>query len=184
LTLRTPSTQTQTQTPTPTETEAVPESEVVDYEALSPEQQEAFDRAQREAVVFSSSLPERAEPDVDFGIEVSIPFREHEYVRTNGSLYDLQLDGPNRIGATRVKVQSVDPAGNESAIRLANRTGDGYELIERAIEGDGVAEGIQTPQPDSVSTGDIVEYGGNHYEITHLSLREYAYFEMTVAGLS
>lgn len=165
-----------TQTPTPT----VPEAEVIDYAELSPEQQEAFDHARNETVIFSSSLPENAQEDADFGIEASLPFRAHESVRKNGSLYDLQLDGPTRIGGTRVEVQPAEPAENDTAIGLANRTGDGYRLIERAIEGDGVAEGIRVPQPDAVSTGDTVEYQGTSYEITHLSLRDYAYFEMDV----
>lgn len=172
--------ETSTRTPTPTEIRNVPEAEIVGYEKLSPEQQAAFDRARTEVVVFSSSLPEHAERNVDFGIEVSLPFRNHEYVRKDGTLYEIQLAGPTRVPATRIEVRSVDSTANETAIRLANRSGEGYELVERAIEGDGIAKGIEVAQPDAVSTGDFVEYRDTHYEITHLSHRDYAYFEMTI----
>lgn len=164
------------------ETPGVPEERVINYDELAPEEQNAFDQARNETVIFSSSLSDDAEVDVDFGISVAQPFQNHDSVRKDGTLYELQMNGPHRIGATRVEVGPVGSRGNGTVISLENRTGEGYELVRQAIEADGVTEGIQVQQPDSVSTGDVVEYRGNYYEVTHLSHRDYGYFELTVAN--
>jgi hypothetical protein len=158
----------------------VPPEQVIAYDDLSAEQQTAFRRAQNETVVFSSSLPADSERDVDFVIDVSIPFREHKYVRKGGTLFTLQVNGPHRIGATRIEVSPAPDDGNRTAVHLDNRTGEGYELLKQAIETDGTAEGTNVQRPDAISTGDIVEYGGTRYEVSHLSHRDYGYFEMTV----
>lgn len=166
-----------TETSTPTETPDVPEDAVIAYADLSPDQQAAFEQAREGTVVFSSSLPEGAEREADFGIGVAVPFREHDYVRKEGRLYELRVAGPTRISGTRVEVEPTE--ASDDAIDLANRTGEGYDLVRRAIEGDGTAEGM-VERPDGVGTGDVVVYEGEHYEVTHLSLRDYGYFEMTV----
>jgi hypothetical protein len=97
-----------------------------------PAAQEAFERAQNETVRFGH-VP-GIQKTIHYNLSTVAPFRDHEYVRKAGTLYVLSTDRSGFIGGRRVSVESVDTVGNESVVRLGDRTGEGVELIERAVE--------------------------------------------------
>lgn len=174
-------TETHTRTPTPTvttETVTVSEEQTVDYDALSPAPREAFERAQTETVRFGH-VP-GLEKTIHYNLSTVAPFREHEYVRKRGTLYRLSTERSGFIGGRRVSVESADPAENESVVRLEDRAGEGVELIERAIETDGDAAAVRVTLPDSITTGDVVRYRGEHYRLTSVQTVDYEYFALTV----
>jgi hypothetical protein len=171
----------ETETPTPTaatETTTVPDENVVDYSTLSPAAREAFERAQNGTVRFGH-VP-GIEKTIHYNLSTFTPFRDHEYVRKAGTLYVLSTDRSGFIGGRRVSVESVDTVGNESVVRLGDRTGEGVELIERAIETDGDAARIRVTLPDSITPGDVVRYRGEHYRLTSVQTVDYEYFALTV----
>lgn len=171
-------TTTETTTDTATET-TLPEEAVVDYDALSSDQQDAFEQARNETVRFSTGVPGLEEP-IHYDLAVFEPFRNHDYVRKGESVYELSTDSSGLIGGTRVTVESVEAAENDSATSLDNRTGEGIELIQQAIETDGNAARIGVDPPESIAVDDVVEHGGEHYRVTQISNRDYEYFTLTV----
>lgn len=160
-------------TVTPAETPDPAEEEVLNYDSLSPEPKAAFDDARRASARFGSVL-DAAGMDIRYGLTVAEPFRGHRYVRTNGSLYELHLDGPRTIDGIRVAVEPVDP-GNRSTAPLENLSGTA--ALERAIETDGDALQVRGTPP--VSTGDVVTHRGEHYRVTRVESEELRYIDVT-----
>lgn len=173
--------ETRTETPTPTtttKTTSVPDESIVDYSTLSPAAQEAFERAQNETRRFGH-VP-GLEKTIHYDLGTVAPFRDHEYVRKAGTLHALSIERSGFIGGRRVSVEPVDPAENTSVVRLEDETGEGVELIERAVETDGDAARIRVSLPDSITTGDVVRYRGEHYRLTSVQTVDYEYFALTV----
>ncbi|MFB6196320.1 MAG: hypothetical protein ABEI80_09120 [Haloplanus sp.] len=173
---------TPTETPTGGTPTDVPNEDVIAYDALTPKQREAFEAARDDVVRFSTGVPGLDKP-IQYGLGVFVPFREHEYVRKNGELYRLKTGRSGFIGGIRVEVTPIERSPSD-AIPLGERSGDGVELIKRAIETDGDAARIRVDMPDDITVETIVEYRGDYYRITQLSNRDYEYFTLTVEGPS
>ncbi|MFB6266464.1 MAG: hypothetical protein ABEI31_02290 [Halodesulfurarchaeum sp.] len=178
-------TETRTETPTatpptdtPTTTASEPPAEsVIEYDALTSTQQEAFDRARSEAVRFSTGVPGLDKP-IHYGLSAVVPFREHSYVLKDGTYYTIQLERSGFIQGTHVSVEPVNETP-EDAISLANRSGEGIDLIKAAIEGDGDAAKIRVEMPESIATDDIVRYQDSYYRVS-IHSADYEYFSLTV----
>lgn len=175
-----PQTTTDTGTTTSTATETtLPAEAVLDYDALSADQREAFERARNETMRFSTGVP-GLEKQIHYGLDVFEPFRNHDYVRQDGAVYELSTDRSGLIAGTRVTVEPVETADGGSVIALNERTGEGVELIERAIETDGSGAEVRVDPPENIAVGDVVEHDGERYRVTQISSRDYEYFRLTV----
>lgn len=164
---------------TPTGTPTPPDGSVIDYGSLSAKQQETFDRARTGTVRFSTGVPGLDKP-IHYGLGVFTPFREHDYVRKDGTYYELVTGRSGMIGGRRVGVKPIGKPEDETAVHLENESGDGVELLKRAIETDGEAAHIRVDLPGWLTTGTIVEYRGNYYRVTKHQIVDYEYFTLEV----
>lgn len=183
-----PSESTDTATPTATDADTPtattagsadpPPAAVVAYADLTATQREAVDRAREETVRFSTGVP-GLEKEIHYGLSPYVPFREHSYVRKDGTLYRLSTWRSGFIRGVHVSVEPVDEADAEDVVALGNRTDEGAALVREAIETDGDAARIVVEMPADLSTGTVVRYEGESYRLS-VHTADYEYFELTV----
>jgi hypothetical protein len=155
----------------------IPAERVVAYADLTPTQREAFERARTETVRFTAgSIPGIS---VDYDLRVFTPFREHAYVRKEGTYYALTTGRSGFISGTRVVVEPADDGGD--GVSLDGREGEGIALLRRAIEREnGTATATEVDPPEGVEAGDVVVHEGERYRIAQVSNRDYEYWTLDV----
>lgn len=149
---------------------------VVAYGELSATEQAAFDAGLDGEVRFTNSLPESYGVAPQYDLAVREVFERNDYVRKDGQLYEVSVNGPARVGGAGVSVTEVN--ASEADVRFEDLDREAADLIERAIEGDGLARGPGAEQP-ALEPGDVVAYEGEYYEVSPRVV-DYAYFTLEV----
>lgn len=149
---------------------------VVAYGDLSTTEQAAFDAGLEGEVRFTNSLPESYGVAPQYDLAVRAVFERNDYVRKDGRLYEVTVDGPAMVGGAGVGVTEVD--ASEADVQFEDLDDGTADLVRRAIEGDGLAQAPGAEPPD-LEYGDVVAYEGEYYEVSPRVV-DYGYFTLEV----
>jgi len=160
---------TPTQTPTETSTTAPPtsmdEERVVAYEQLNDQQQAAFrDAIDGEASFVPNTSYVNGSAGYDF--EHVDPFREHEYVRYEGELYEISTHSGELYAAYQIRTSVGSPGENATVVALDELPERVRDEVRTAItEGEYDAPyGKWDSLPESLQNAEYVRYENETYE--------------------
>ncbi|MFD1526660.1 hypothetical protein ACFR9S_10195, partial [Halolamina salina] len=163
-------TQTATETPTTASPTSTAESErVVAYEELNSHQQQAFrDAIDGEASFVPNTSYVNDSAGYDF--EHVDPFREHEYVRYEGELYEISTHPGELYAAYQIRTSVGSPGENATVVALEDLPERVREEVRTAIiEGEYYAPyGKWDSLPESLQDVEYVRYENETYETAYV----------------
>jgi len=152
-----------TTSPAPTtaapNTTTVNQSQVVDFQTLSTQQQSAFlySLDDNRTAVFAPSSP-YLNVTRSYDPEIQTPFRNHEYVRYNGSLYRAQLPIVSGFAIYDIEASASNPPDNASVTAFDSLPETLQDEIRIAI-----TNGTHTTQPGEWDSLPEPLEGGGQY---------------------
>ncbi|MFW5935068.1 MAG: hypothetical protein ACOCQL_04380 [Halolamina sp.] len=159
-------TQTATETPATASPTSTAESErVVAYENLNDEQQAAF----REAIDGEASFVPNTSyvnDSAGYAFEHVDPFREYEYVRYDGELYEISTHTGELYASYQIRTSVGSPSENATVVALEELPERVRDEVRTAItEGEYAAPyGKWDSLPESLQDADYVRYENETYE--------------------
>ncbi|WP_157575663.1 hypothetical protein [Halobacterium sp. CBA1132] len=169
------------QTPKPTQTSVtasetadaptdVSASNTLNYSSLSAVEQTAFDAALTSEVAFAPASV-RNSPYVNgtyAPTNATDVFKNHEYVRKNGSLYRLSWDTGPTLATYAIQTTEQQPAANDTTVALDTLPTDVQEPVRTAIENGsyGTPFGQWASLPDSLGGVDYIRANNAYYRIS------------------
>ena len=157
-------TQTASATPTPTETATDAEptaANTLSYADLSETEQAAVRVAVNRTVSFLPDSPHV--PETRFGPDVAGAFNEPEYLRYDGTVYEVSLTQGRLYASYGVDAERATPGANASVVDAANLTDAEREIVRAAVDGGYSTElgADRPPLPDA----EYVRYDGETYQL-------------------
>jgi hypothetical protein len=159
-----------TDTPTRTVPAGVTAENTVDYTALSPTEQRAFDTAVTDEAGFG---PERVRESsyvesTYYPTDAADVFQNHEYVHKNGSHYRLSWDTSPLLPSYRIRTTEREPPENATVIALSELPASVREPVRSAAENGSydVPVGKWSARPDAIDGVDYVRAENSHYRLT------------------
>lgn len=142
----------------------------VSYAALSAVERRAFDAARRGEVGFASAAI-RESPYVNrtfFPTASEDVFRNHEYVRKNGSHYRLSWEGGALLASYGIEAVEQRPPENATVAALENLSARVSEPVRTAIENGSHATpfGKWDALPEQLDGVDYVRDGETYYRVS------------------
>lgn len=161
-------TPTQSTTPTPS---PVDSSRVLSYTALTDEQQSAVRTAIDGEATF---VPNSSYIDDSAGyVAEDTPFRLHDYVRYDGSLYRIHLRSGKAYAAYGIQASAASPGENGTILAFENLPAEVKDEVRTAItEGSyGAPWGKWGSLPDPLGDGETqyVRYENQTYEMAYVT---------------
>ncbi|MBX0304113.1 hypothetical protein [Haloarcula salinisoli] len=162
-----PATPTQSATPTPS---PVDSSRVVSYTALTDEQQSAFRTAIDGEATF---VPNSSYINDSAGYVASDnPFRLHDYVRYDGSLYRIQTARGELYAAYGIQASAASPGANDTVVAFETLPADVQDEVRTAIT-NGVysapwGKWHSLPEPLGAGETPYVRYENQTYEMEYI----------------
>jgi hypothetical protein len=151
---------------TSTSTEA---SQVIEYEDLNAQQQSAFKVALQNTVYF---VPESSyiNKPYKYDLDEATVFKEYNFVRYEGSLYDISLEPDQMYATYGIKTATGTPSNNATVAEFAQLPEGVREEVKTAIEaGEYYAPaGKWDSLPESLGDADYVRYDNSTYEMTYI----------------
>jgi hypothetical protein len=144
----------------------------VDYAALSPTQQRAFDRALDGTVQFvdAAALESPYVGDEYVDRDAADPFRTHDYVRKNDTHYRVSYEesGGHGLATYEIRATEREPPDDASVVSLADLSTAVRNPVEWAIENGshGVPAGKWSSLPREFDRFEYVRAPNGTYRIT------------------
>lgn len=147
----------------------VTSSNTVNYTALSPAEQRAFDTAQQGEVGFAPESV-RESPYVNqtyVPTDLKETFQNHEYVRKNGSYYQLSWDVGPTIATYNIQITEQQPPKNATVVALENLSSSVREPVQNAIQNGSYDTpfGKWDSYPASLENIEYIQSDGRSYKI-------------------
>ena len=141
------------------------EANTVAYAELSHVQRRAFDAATIDGARFFAET-RYVEGDY-FDPSVAEPFETHEYVRKDGTYYQLSYQSGPLYASYGIQATEGQPTRNDTVVAYGNLSSLTRDPVRWAIENGSytVPLGKWSTTPEDLSRADYVRYSGNHYRI-------------------
>jgi len=148
-------------------------SNTVNYTALSPAEQRAFDTAQQGEVGFAPESV-RESPYVNktyVPTDLKETFQNHEYVQKNGSYYQLSWDVGPTIASYNIQITEQQPPKNATSVALENLSSPVREPVQNAIQNGSYDTpfGKWDSYPASLENIEYIQYNEGYYKIDLLA---------------
>jgi len=150
-------------TPSPTPTDG----NTVDYSALPPASQAAFDDALDGEISF---VPDSPYVEGNHTVEAARPFRDSAFVRTDGGLYRIETAADGRLYASySIYADRLDAEENVSVTPYATLSTRVRDEVRWAIENGShdVPTGKWDSLPEELGEASVVRYDGELYEMSY-----------------
>lgn len=160
-------TPTESATPTPSPVDA---PRVLSYSALDDEQQSAVRTAIDGEATF---VPNSSYIDDSAGyVAEDTPFRLHDYVRYDGSLYRIQLRSGEAYATYGIQASAASPGANDTTVAFENLPTDVRDEVRTAITDGSYAapwgKWDSLPEPLGVGETQYVRYENQTYEMKYV----------------
>lgn len=137
----------------------------VAYGNLSPAERRAFDAAVDGGAEFFGDT--RYLEGEYFDPAVARPFRAHEYVRKNGTFYELSSHDGHVVASYKIVASAGDPPGNATVVALGTLPAEVRRPVSWAIENGSYTTplGQWNSVPDELGDAEYVRDGDRSYRL-------------------
>lgn len=160
---------TPTATPTASPTTTVESSNVVEYSELSSGQQAAFKDAIQDEARFVPDSP-YINDSAGYATVDSDPFRQHDYVRYEGELYQISLTPGDLYASYIIRTSVGSPTDDDTVVTFESLPADIQDEVETALtEGEYYAPlGKWDMLPEALQDADYIRYENQTYEMNYI----------------